>query len=237
MSRTTPYADLGKVPADLIKKGFPAEGFQVVSEAKIPLGCALKTTLSKGPKGVKLAVENTDYTWTALGHTWNWKGKWQSDNLIEKSVAVSDLVTPGTEIKPFYKQEMVPVFDVNGTETSKTLERSVGVSAGFVNEFVNISFKPETDPTLSARKLEASLVFQAPKNLFWGFKAKYDPVAPSAEAEKPQDPKSNWDLDFRLHYALPDSSFTLAYEPDPIDKKNTQKAGSNLLGFKIFRHP
>jgi len=128
---------------------------------------------------------------------------------------------------------MIPVFDVDGKETSKSLERSVGLSLGFVNEFVNVSVKPETDPTFTARKLETSLVFQAPHNLFWGFKAKYDPVVPPAETEKPSE-KSNWDLDFRLHYALPDSSFTLAYEPDPNEKKNTQKAGSNLLGFKIF---
>jgi len=128
---------------------------------------------------------------------------------------------------------MVPVFDVNGAETTtKSLERSVGVSLGFVNEFVNVSVKPETDPTLTARKLEASLVFQAPHNLFWGFKAKYDPVAPAAEAEKTPE-KSNWDLDFRLHYALPDSSFTLAYEPDPNEKK---KHPESRLQFSWFQN-
>jgi len=68
--------------------------------------------------------------------------------------------------------------------------------------------------------------------LFWGFKAKYDPVAPPAETEKPSE-KSNWDLDFRLHYALPDSSFTLAYEPDPTEKK---KHPESRLQFTWFQN-
>jgi len=226
MSKTTQYADLGKTPADLIKRGFPAEGFAVLSEAKVPLGCAVKTNLSKGPRGVKLIVENTDYSWAAVGAQWTYKGKWQSDNFLEKSVAVSDLGTPGTEVKPWYKQELVPQYDAAGNEQKdkdKLLQRSVGLSVGFANEFVNLSLKPETDPTFTNRKLDASLVIQAPTNLFWGFKAKYNPEPAPAEGTPDRaNEKSAWDIEGKLHYVLPDSSFTLAYEPDPNDKKKSR---------------
>jgi len=201
MSRTTPYADLVKIPNDLIGKGFPGEGFKVTTEAKIPAGVALKTAMEKGPKGVKLTVENTDYKWVVGGANCALKAKWASDQLFEASVAVTDLVTPGTEIKPWYNQS----FDSD----TKSLVRKQGLVFGFVNDRVNFSFKPEIESvTRVPQNFEAALVIQGPQNLFWGAKVKHNPPKEAEESD------SAWDVDVRLHYVLPDTSFTVALEPD-----------------------
>jgi len=203
MSRTTPYADLGKVPNDLISKGFPAEGFKVTTEAKVPAGVALKTALEKGPKGVKLTVENTDYKWVVGGANCALKAKWASDQLFDASIAVTDIVRPGTEIKPWYNQ----TYDSD----TKSLVRKGGLAFGFVNDRVNFSFKPEIDcvPRLP-QNFESTLVVQGPTNLFWGGKVKHIDL-PSEDVQKEE---SAWSFDVRLHYVLPDSSFTVALEPD-----------------------
>jgi len=207
---------LGKAPADLAGKGYPAAStFKVNHEATIPCGALFKNSFSTTSAGkVNFTVE-PEYKWNFDKVPVAFKGKWTSDNEAEGSLAVSDLAVSGTEFKPWFKRA--------NDEKTKKLVTSGGLSLGFVNNQVNVVVKTETPADLSQHKVDVQAVFQFPDNLFWGVNGQYTHAqgkAESAEGSK----SSPWLVQGRLHYVQPasNSSLTLSYEVDPKDKADVK---------------
>jgi hypothetical protein len=224
MSKTTSYADLGKAPADLAGKGYPAAStFKVNHEATIPCGAVFKNSFSTTSAGkVNFTVE-PEYKWNFDKVPVAFKGKWTSDNECEASLAVSDLAVNGTEVKPWFKR-------ANDDKTKKSVS-SGGLQLGFVNNQFNVSVKTETPADLSKHKVDASVVLQFPDNLFWGVNAQYT----HSQAKEEKEPKvSPWLLQGRLHYAQPasSSSLTLSYEVDPKDKADVKVPQYQITWFQ-----
>jgi hypothetical protein len=225
MSKTTSYADLGKVPSDLIGKGFPAPStFKVNHDATVPFGVNFKSAFTTKTDGsVKLVVEE-DYKLTVSDVPVGIKGKWTSEEELEASVAVSNLITSGTEVKPWYKK---------GKNDEKVLETTGGVSVSYVNDKVNVVVKTDTLADYSRHKLDVAAVVQAPQNLYWGVNATYTHNA-LKKGEKPAegDKVSPWLVQGRLHYVQPESSLTVAYEVDPQSKDKPKVPQLSLSWFQ-----
>jgi len=217
MSRTTSYADLGKAPADLTGKGFPAAStFKVNHEATIPYGALFKNSFSTTTAGKVNYTVEPEYKWRFDTVPVALKGKWTSDNEAEGSFAVSDLAVSGTELKPWFKR-------VNDEKTKKAVT-SGGLSLSFVNEKVNVVVKTETPADLSKHKFDVQAVVQSPDNLYWGVNAQYT-LAQGKQEPVAEGPKgAPYSLQGRLHYAQPlsASSLTLSYEVDPKDKSEVK---------------
>jgi hypothetical protein len=209
MSKTTAYADLGKDGNDLITLGFPVSGektqtwkqassVQINHEAS-PNGFSLKTSVLQGPKGVNLTFK-PEYKWKLANYPVVFKAKADTaSDLTEGSVGVSDLLVPGTEITPWFKR---------GVE-DKVLKQSGGLTIGFTNELVNFSVKTDSPSDFSQHKVDANLVLQFPASLYWGLNGQY-----TVSEKHPHK-----DLNFKLHYARPDSAFTAALETNPKEKQ------------------
>jgi hypothetical protein len=218
MSKTTGYVDLGKAPSDLIGKGFPAAAtLKVNHEAQIPYGILFKNAFSTTTDGKVSLVVEPEYK-TKFGDTpVAFKGKWTSADEIEGSVAFSDLLSSGTELKPWVKKAIV----------KDEVEITGGLGISFVNDKVNFNFKTESPSDLSQHKIDASLVIHAPQNLYWGVNAKY-----VHKEHKPDDP-SPLQVQGRLHYQASDkASMTVTYEVDPKSKDKVKHPQLGLTWFQ-----
>jgi len=228
MSKTTQFDDLGKEAKDLRDRGFPASGvLKVNHETKTPFGFVIKSNgVQDKKKGFSVAMEN-EYKWSVKESALIYKSKWDSNHLGEGSLAVSDLFTQGTELKPQWKRALDPV--------TKQPVLTGGVQGGFANELVNIQVKTNSVADFSKHVGDLNVVLQAPQNVFWGVNirgthvpSKRERDAPSApkegEPQKVEDPKATtYDYNLKFHYAQPGSALTFAYETDP--KLNVKIAG------------
>lgn len=231
MSRTTPFADLGKDSKDLLELGFPANGSVKVSHEITPLkGLVAKSSLSNDtygpasesakPKGVNATFED-NFKFNLGPVPVAFKGKAESSNvLLEGSFAFSDLITPGTEIKPWAKRAQ------NGEDKTQ-FDISGGVQLGYANDLVNLSLKTTTPKDFSKHQADFTAVLQYPKGLYWGFNAKYTheaakkPEGEVAAVEKPVAPtgdvakKPAYELGGKIHLVKDDFTFTVGLETPP----------------------
>jgi len=218
MSRTIPYADLGKAPNDLIGKGFPAAStIKLSHEGTVPFGVLFKNSLTSKIDGSRVGLTIEPEYKTKLGdNPVNIKGKWTSNDELEASCGVSDLVQNGTELKGWFNRSR---------NDKKNIEVKGGLELGFTNDTVNVKVKTESPSDLSKHKIDAAVVAHYPQNIYWGVNLQYTHSAgKSADGQSDSDeeraPAGSWGG--RLHYIQPDNkgSVTVAYEVDPKSKDN-----------------
>jgi len=244
MSRTTPFADLGKASKDLIETGFPANGTLKVTNEITPLkGLVAKSTLTNDaygpnadvkegptkPKGVNLVFEDT-FKFNLGAVPVAFKGKAESGKvLLEGSFAFSDLATPGTEIKPWARRQQ------NKADKTK-FDLTGGVQVGYANDLVNLSLKTTTPKDFSKHEADFSAVVQYPQGLYWGVNAKYTQegkkpaAAPAAgetapsvtetKVEAKSDAKKPYEIGGKIHLVKDDFTFTVGLETPP-EKEQT----------------
>jgi len=232
MSKTTQFDDLGKDGKDLATRGFPAPGsLKVNYETKTPFGFVLKSNgLHDKKKGFSVGTEN-EYKWSIGDNAAILKSKWDNKHVGEGSLAVSDLLTKGTEVRPWFKREL------DGTQHSLT----GGVLVGFANESTNVQLKTTSASDFTKHVADVNVVIQAPKNVFWGANVRAThvpakPLPPKSDDDKdtkvvePEKSTTAYDYNLKFHYVQEGSGITIAYETDP---KLKQKTG----GVTFFQTP
>jgi hypothetical protein len=225
MSKTTQFDDLGKDAKDLATRGFPAPGsLKVNHETKTPFGFVLKSNgLHDKKKGFSVGMEN-EYKWSIGDNAAIYKSKWDNTHVGEGSLAVSDLLSKGTEVRPWWKREI----DASTKQHSLT----GGVLVGFANESANVQLKTNSVSDFSKHVGDVNVVVQAPKNVFWGVNVRATHV-PSKKEEAPKvaakddtqevekSKNTTYDYNLKFHYVQEGSAITIAYETDPKLKQKT----------------
>lgn len=219
MSKTTQFDDLGKDAKDLATRGFPASGsLKVNHETKTPFGFVLKSNgLHDKDKGFSVGMEN-EYKWSIGDNAAIYKSKWNNTHVGEGSLAVSDLVSKGTEVKPWWTRAYV----------DKKHVLTGGVLVGFTNESANVQLKTNSVSDFSKHVGDVNVVVQAPKNVFWGVNAQATHIPGRSVTEKDAEgkekvteiaAKTTYDYNLKFHYVQEGSAITVAYETDPKSKQ------------------